>query len=604
MRLRGQLDVRALQAALQRIVERHEVLRTTFITEDGIPVQSICPAEESRVVFTLEDLTQRTDAENCWQTIADQEAREPFDLATGPLMRTRLLAIAENEHILLVTQHHIISDGWSISVFVDELSVLYCACTQGQPDPLPGLAIQYADYAHWQRHWLSGERLQQQSEFWKTALQGAPQLLELPGDSPRPAEQSYAGDSVEIRLDSELGAQLKHFSHEHQSTLFMTLLAAWAVLLSRLSGQNQVVIGTPTANRNRVEVEKLMGLFVNTWALPIALSEQITFNELIQQVKQLVLNAQQHQDIPFEQVVEILQPTRSLAHAPLFQVMFAWQNTPEEKLQLPGLSLSIVEQIQSSAQFDLSLSLGEYHGEIAGNLNYASALFKPETIERYLGYWQTLLKALVTHPEHSVYSLPILDSIERQQVLYDFNATQTDYPKDQCIHELFEAQVAKTPDAIALVYEQQQLTYAGLNAKANQLAQYLSTQGVVPDSRVAICVERGLNMVIALLAVLKAGGAYVPLDPAYPKHRLEYMLTDSTPVVLLTDSSQSSLADSHPNTLVILLDQHRERWQQLSTDNLPKTGLGLTSHNLAYVIYTSGSTGLPKGVMVEHSRYC
>jgi non-ribosomal peptide synthetase component F len=383
-----------------------------------------------------------------------------------------------------------------MGILIRELGILYTAILKNQPDPLPPLTIQYPDYAIWQRNWVSGERLEAQTNYWKEALSGAPTLLELPTDYPRPTEQDYTGAAIDAVLDDALTAQLKKLSQHHGITLFMTLLTSWSILLSRLSGQKDVVVGTPSANRGRQEIEELIGFFVNTLAIRIDQSDNPTVAQLLERVKTQALVAQAHQDIPFEQIVEILQPPRSLSYSPLFQVMFAWQNTPKEKFELPGITFSTFETSNTSAQFDLSLSLGEVDNHIEGEIIYANSLFKPDTVNRILNYWRTLLTSMVADDNQNVEQIPILPKSERQIVLYDWNATDTDYPKDKCIHELFEEQVTKTPDAVAVIYEDQQLTYAELNSKSNQLAHYLRSLGVRPDSLVGICVERGLNMMI------------------------------------------------------------------------------------------------------------
>ncbi|MGJ0427606.1 amino acid adenylation domain-containing protein, partial [Methylobacter sp.] len=559
----------------------------------------ILDADRSGFALLEHDLSTVADPSSALVRLSEQEAQAPFDLAQGPLVRGRLVRLAADEHVLLVTMHHIISDGWSMGILIDELGRLYGAYSHGGDDPLPALDIQYADYAVWQRRWAEGEQLHVQAAYWQQTLAGAPALLELPTDRPRPPQQDYAGALLAVRLDANLSAQLKAFSQRHGVTLFMTLLAGWALTLSRLSGQDDLVIGTSSANRGRAEIEGLIGFFVNTLALRIDLSDSPTVAALIERVKIQTLNAQAHQDIPFEQVVEIVQPPRSLAYSPLFQVMFDWQSTPGGKLSLPGLSLAPVEVARASAQFDLSLSLKEDGDRIVGGLEYATALFDPDTVARYLGYWQALLAGMVADDSQAIARLPMLSEAERRQVLYGWNATDADYPRDRCVHELFEAQVRNNPDAVAVVFEDRRLTYAELNNRANQLAHYLHSLGVKPDDRVAICVERSLEMVVGLLGILKAGGAYVPLDPAYPADRQAYMLADATPKVLLT---QERLKGILPQTEIhtIVLDSDWERIGEQPDTNPAPQSLGLTPQHLAYVIYTSGSTGQPKGVMIEH----
>ena len=599
LRLKGELNHAALRRALDRIVIRHEALRTTFVLMDGEPVQRIASSEESRFQLLEYDLRGQDDAPVKLEQVAAQEATGRFHLEQGPLIRGRLIRIADNEHALLITMHHIVSDGWSMGVLVNELSALYSAFLHEEDDPLPELEIQYADYAVWQRQWIEGAILQQQAEYWKNNLAGAPALLELPADYPRPPQKSYAGDFAGLELDEQLTIGLRALSTKHGTTLFMTLLAGWAALLARLSGQQDLVIGTPVANRGRAETEHLIGFFVNTLALRLDLAGSPTVSTLLQRIKEQAVSAQQHQDIPFEQVVELLQPVRSLAHSPLFQVMFAWQNNDPGLLDLPGLeieSLQTAAHIQS--KFDMTLSLFEAGDRIVGGIEYATSLFEPATIRRYLGYYCSLLEAMVADDTQSVGRLPILSESERHQLLYEWNDTKTDYPSDKCVHQLFEEQVARTPDAVAVVFEEEELSYAELNRRANQLAHHLRTLGVGPDTRVALCVERSLEMIVALLGVLKAGGAYVPLDPDYPVERLRFMLGDSAPLALLTQTPLLDLCAGLDQGIPVVDLNDSTLWRDLS-DSDPRS-VGLTSNHLAYVIYTSGSTGSPKGVMVEH----
>ncbi len=593
LRLRGELDRDALGCALDRIVERHEALRTTFHTADGEPVQRVQPAEESR--FVLRHL-HAGEAE--LEALMAGEASAPFDLQRGPLIRGCLVELAADEHVLLVTMHHIVSDGWSMGVLVDEVSALYAAFREGAADPLAPLAVQYPDYAAWQRKWVDGEVLGEQAEYWKAALAGAPELLELPADRPRPVPQSHAGATLPLELDEALTAALKALSQRHGTTLFMTLLAGWAVVLGRLSGQRDLVIGTPTANRGRPEIEGLVGFFVNTLALRVELDGSPTVAELLGRVKSRALAAQSHQDIPFEQVVERVQPARSLSHSPLFQVMFTWQNAPRGTMELPGLTLALLERApQATAKFDLSLTLQEAEGRIAGGVTYATALYDEGTVRRYLGYLRTVLEAMATGDRCAVDRLPMMPEAERTQVVDTWNATDAPFPSDACVHELLQAQAERTPHAIAVVYEGAQLTYAELNGRANRLAHHLRQRGVGPDTRVALCVERSLEMMVGLYGIMKAGGAYVPLDPSYPQDRLRYMLADSAPVAVVTQGSLAldGLFDGIDAPVVDL-----EGGEWMSHPATDPARAELTPEHLAYVIYTSGSTGRPKGVMVEH----
>ncbi len=598
LRLEGGLDRGALCRALDRIVARHEALRTVFPAVGGMPVQSIAPEEEGRFALVEHDLRghPRAEAELCRLTA--EEADAPFDLERGPLIRGRLVRLATDDHVLLVTMHHIVSDGWSMGVLTDELSSLYAAFRREEADPLPALPVQYADYAAWQRRWVQEEVLEAQAAYWREALAGAPELLELPTDRVRPARQDHAGASLGVELDEELTAALEALGRRRGTTLFMTLLAGWAAVLGRLSGQEDVVVGTPTANRGRPEIEALIGFFVNTLAVRVDLSGSPTVAELLERVRARALEAQQHQDIPFEQVVELVQPARSLAHSSMFQVLLAWQNAPRGRLELPGLTLSPVERPAAVAtKFDLSLNLRESRGRVVGSVTYATALFERATVERHLGYLRRALAGMAADDGLQVDRLPLLSEGERRRVVEEWNATEAEFPRGACLHELFEAQVERTPDAVALVFEGEALSYADLNARANRLAHHLRALGVGPEVRVGLCVERSLELMIGLLGVLKAGGAYVALDPEYPPERLRYMLVDSEPAVLLTRGAPAGRFGGLP-VPVVSLDGDAGAWADRPASNPPRAGL--TPAHLAYVIYTSGSTGHPKGVLVEH----
>jgi len=461
------------------------------------------------------------------------EAGAPFDLEHGPLVRGRIVRMAADDHVLLLTMHHIVSDGWSMGVLFRELGALYAAFRRGDASPLSDLPVQYADYAAWQRRWVEGEVLARQADYWRRTLAGAPELLEVPTDRPRPARPDHAGAEVRFELGPEATAALNALAQRHGATLFMALLAGWAAVLGRLSGQDDVVVGSPTANRGRTEIEDLIGFFVNTLALRVDLSGSPTVGELIGRVKARALEAQQHQDIPFEQVVEIVQPARSLSHSPLFQATFGWQGDAGGAPELEGVeigSAGAAAEHEASTKFDLSLSLREEDGRIAGGLTYATALFDAATVERYAGYLRGMLEAMAADDDRPVEAIAILPADERRTVVESWNATEMDIPDVASIHQLFEAQVARTPGAVALEFEGERLTYAELNARANRLARHLAGRGVGPDVRVALCAERGVEMPVGLLAVLKAGGAYVPLDPSYPEERLRYMLwSASTP---------------------------------------------------------------------------
>src|SRR5579864_3545095 len=595
VRLLGKLERQALGLALDRLVQRHEALRTTFQVVDGEAVQRIASVEESRFSLQEHDLRQAADAEVEVRQLIDEEAHTSFDLEAGPLIRGRLIRQAEDEHTLLVTMHHIVSDGWSLGVLLNELSALYRAFARGESDPLPELSVQYPDYAVWQRNWMQGEVLREQGEYWKTTLAGAPTLLELPADHARPAEQEYTGAWSEVMLDEGLTAGLKELSKQHGVTLYMTLLAGWAALLGRLSGQQDILVGTPVANRRQGELEGLIGFFVNTLVLRTDLSGRPRVGELLERVKSQSLGSQRHQDIPFEQVVEMVQPERSLAHSPLFQVMFAWQNAPRGALDLLGLKTVWLEMAPHRvARFDLTASLWETEERIAGGVEYATALYEKATIERYLEYWRRILEGMTAGSDRTADCLDLLSDGERNQVLCEWNRTEAAYPQ-KCLHELFQDQVSRNAEAAAVEFEGQELTYGELNRRANQLGHYLRRVGVGPEVRVGICMERGLEMVVGLLGILKAGGAYEALDPHYPAERLKFMVDDSSIAVLMT---QSGLLEKLPGPArVISIDTEVAEIARQSGEDV---GLTLHPENVAYVIYTSGSTGRPRGVAIQH----
>ncbi|WP_235548579.1 non-ribosomal peptide synthetase, partial [Noviherbaspirillum sp. Root189] len=600
--LEGKLNVQALQRSLDRIVARHEALRTRFELRGELPVQAVDPANTG---FRLghEDLQNDVDQQQALQRLLETESAAPFDLDAGPLVRGRLVRLAAERHVLLVTVHHIVYDGWSLGVFKRELSELYRAFVEGGADPLPPLAIQYPDYAVWQRRWLSGETLQAQATYWRNKLSGAPALLQLPTDRPRPAQQDHAGASVGFELDEALSQSLAALSQRHGTTLFMTLLAAWAALLGRLSGQAEVVVGTPVANRMRAEVEPLIGFFVNTVALRVDLSETLTIDALLRSVKELALEAQQHQDLPFEQVVEIVNPPRSMAHSPLFQVMFVWQNNEDDVLELPGLTCAPIESGLELTKFDLTLNLGEANGRIAGVMEYASALFDRATVERHLAYFRRLLEAVVQNDQQQVAQLPVLDALERERLLFSWNATRVDYELNLGIHQLFERQVAHDPDAVALKHEDEVLSYGELNSRANRLARHLRQLGVKRDARVVVCMERGMAMVTGMLSILKAGGAYLPLDPEWPAERIAALVRDSAPLAALVDPSTGTdtvrvLEES--GIPLISVEPDFPTWTEEAEGDLDPVDPNAPGSCAAYVIYTSGSTGEPKGVINEH----
>ncbi|HGM4931733.1 TPA: amino acid adenylation domain-containing protein [Serratia marcescens] len=589
LRLHGRLDRQALQHSLDALYARHESLRSRFITREDRPQVQILPANGLPLAF--HDLRRHPAQAD---TLCRQAATQPFDLTQGPLVRAALLRLADEEHLFLLTCHHIVSDGWSTGILLRELGALYGAFRRGDADPLPLPTLQYPDYAAWQRRYLTPERLAAQAQYWRETLSGAPALLTLPTDRPRPTVQSFSGGEVPIAIDAELTQALRQFSRQHGGTLFMTVLAAWSLVLARMAGQQELVIGTPEANRGRLETESLVGFFVSTLALRIDLRDDPDLPTLIARIRHTVLTAQENRDLPFEQVVELVNPPRHLGYTPLFQVMLAWQDGSVRDIPLPGLQAELAGLEYSAAKFDLTLDLADTGEGISGTLNFVTALFDRATAERYGVYLVQALRAMTLNSPRSVSHIDLLPLAEREHLLHGWNRTERDYPLDQTLAALFEQQVRRTPDATALVSGAESLSYAQLNARANRLAHALIARGVGPDSRVAVCAERGLNMVTALFGILKAGGAYVPLDPAYPGERLQYILQDADPVLLLADAAGRA-ALGEPATPQLALEAALP--DTLSAENPERRA---QASHLAYVIYTSGSTGKPKGAMNEH----
>src|SRR5579859_2971774 len=540
VRLVGSLDVAAVEASLGAIAARHETLRTTLAMEGEQPVQVIHQARPFSL--PLIDLTSTQEPARAAREWLSVDALRPFDLIAGPLWRASLLRLNEREHILSVSMHHIISDFWSMGVLVKEFVILYAAGVSGQEAALPALPVQYADYALWQRAWLQGETLDRPLGYWRSQLADLP-TLQLPTDHPRPALQTPHGASLSCSLSQDLVQSLQALSQAQGSTLFMTLLAAFQVLLSRYSGQTDIPVGSPIFNRTHSELEGLIGFFVNTLVMRSRWSGDVRFVDLLDQVREMCLAAYAHQDLPFEKLVAELQPVRDMSRSPLFQVMFVLQNTPQSILHLPELLVEEFQVESATAKFDLTLSITETPQGLSAQFEYNTDLFDAATITRMAEHFKTLLEGIVADPQQRLSELPMLSAAERQQLLVEWNATQVEYPQHLCIHQLFEQQVERTPEAVAVVFEDQQLTYAELNARANQLAHYLQGLGVGPEVIVGICVERSLEMVVGLLGILKAGGAYLPLDPAYPAERLAFMLDDAQVPILLT---QEHLAAEMP----------------------------------------------------------
>lgn len=608
-RLTGVLQRSHLHQSIQAIVHRHEALRTTFEVVDGQLVQVVAP--EVPVPFKLMDLRalpasrgEEVALEQIWRDI-----RQPFDLNRGPLFRTQLWQLQDEFHLLLIALHHIVFDEWSSGVLIRELGDRYTALVEGTPIALPDLPIQYADFAHWQREWLQGEVLHTQLSYWKQQLQDVP-ALQLPGAVPPPSIPSQQGASQLLELPQQLLDGLEELSQQAGVTLFMTLLAAFKTLLHRYTGQTDLAIGSPIANRHRSELEGLIGFLVNSLVLRTNLEGDPSFREWVARVRDVTLAAYDHQDLPFEKLVEALQPVRSLNQNPLFQVVFALQNTPMEQLALPGLVLSAVDLEIKTSRFGLELYLWKCGDNfrnlwgrgwqrsdgLRGVLIYNTGLFDARTIESFLHHFQTLLEGIVANPDSPLSAFPLLSPEAQRELIQHWQGNQSSYPADGCVHQLFEAQVQRTPDAIALQFQDQSFTYGQLNQGSNQLARYLQRLGVGAGMPVGICLERGVEAIAAMLAILKAGGAYVPLDPGYPPERLQFILQDGGISVVLTQANWVSALPGDPLQVLCL----ERSWDAIARESDQNLATPCTADQLAYIIYTSGSTGTPKGVMVPH----
>ena len=603
IQVEGFLDITAFAQSLNNIIRRHEVLRTRFTTVAGQPVQAIAPPTPIDIEHI--DLQAAPNPEAAVKQAALKAAQKPFDLSQDQLLRVTLLQLSDAKSVVLFTVHHIIADGWSQEILIQELATFYRAALLGQTASLPVLPVQYADFSIWQRNWLQGEALDTQLDYWRGQLDASQPVLQLPADYPRARVQTYRGAVEQFSLSKELSEQLRTLGQRESATLFMTLLSAFKVLLYRYTGQTDLVVGTPIANRHRSEVEGLIGLFVNTLVLRSHLHPQANFKTLLSQVKATTWAAYDHQDLPFEKLVEALQPERDLSYSPLFQVKFRLENLPQATLTLPGLTFQRLPQAITTAKLDLSVDLYETAAGIVGGFEYNCDLFKPETIQRMVTHFKTLLSAIITAPERPLAELPMLTEMEQRQQLTDWNNTEKPYRQNCCFHHLFEAKVAQYPDAIALIFDTgtthqpvppQTLTYSELNRRSTQLAHHLQSLGVGPETIVGICIERSPDMIIALLAILKAGGAYLPLDPTYPADRLAYMLDDAQVPILLT---HSHFPHEHLPSSTHRLNLDAD-WPN-SYPTAERSRSPVTPNNLAYLIYTSGSTGKPKGVLIPHS---
>ncbi len=596
VRLMGRLETQALEKCFDEIVRRHEILRTTFTTVDGNPAQIVGTHRPLRL--ELVDLSEAAPDEReaqVSQLIAD-ESQRPFDLSSGPLLRAILCRMDAEDHILLFVIHHIISDGWSTGVLIREVAALYQAFSHGRQSPLGELPIQYADFARWQREHLQGERLELLLDYWRRRLDGCPPMLELPADRPHPVVASFRGAHQSVTLSGKLSNAIKALSQRERATPFMTLLAALQTLLYRYTGQEDICVGAPIAGRDRVETEGLIGFFVNTLVIRAGLGGDPSFREMLGRTRESALGAYAHQELPFETLVEKLQPERDLSQTPFFQVAFAYQNAVAEALELPGLTLSRVELKHRTTKFDLTVAATETPDGLNLLAEYSADLFNDDTIARLLGHYQTLLEAAVADPDRRISNLPLLTEAERRRHLSEWNDTASEYPRDKCVHELFEAQAERRPDAIALALEDEHLTYRELNRRANQLAAYLRKLGVGAETPVGFCLERSAEMVIGILGILKAGGTYAPLDPAYPKERLAFMLEDTRAPVVLVQRRLIEHLPEHQACVVRIDDD----WELIAQESEANPAPGVMAEQLAYVMYTSGSTGKPKGIGITH----
>jgi amino acid adenylation domain-containing protein len=636
VKLEGNLDVSALEYSLNEIVRRHASLRTTFKAKDGKPIQAITP--EWVIELPVDDLTSMTNEER-EQSVSQaimSEAQRPFNLETGPLMRVRLLKLnnkndeKQEAYVFVLVMHHIISDGWSMGVFINELAALYSAYTANMSIKLPELRIQYYDFAAWQQEWLQGDVLEKQLDYWRKQLANQPKLLSLPTDHPRPPIQTSRGDIEKFNLPADLSEKVKQLSRKENVTLFMFLLAVYQILLSRYSGQDDISVGTAIAGRNMTDTEALIGFFVNTLVMRTDLSGQPNFREVLKRVREVTLGAFAHQDMPFEILVEQLQPERDLSHTPLFQVAFALQNIPTDErlkgvtdptatifdksseendqsvlLELSDVELKQIDINSGTSKFDITLSMAEGDDGLLGAIEYNLDLFEPETIRRLIGHFRTLIEGIVDNPNLAIDLIPILTQEEKDQILEEWNKTLIETPINQCAHQRFEIHAKKTPHKVAVLLDDESISYGDLNRRANQLAHFLINLGVKREDLIGISTKRSLEMVVGILGVMKAGCAYLPIDPTYPPDRIAFMIQDSGISVLLT---QGKIVEHLPLDKIdnvpelVLLDDQWESDLAIQPDTTPD--VTVLPENLAYVIYTSGSTGLPKGTMLRHNGLC
>ncbi|MEH2390266.1 MAG: amino acid adenylation domain-containing protein [Nostoc sp.] len=612
LHLKGKLNIKALEASVSEIIRRHEILRTTFPTVAGQPIQVIAPFVAMPLdIMVLPALSESSRMQEM-QRLIQQASQHCFALTSQPLMRSQLIRLGEEENLFILIMHHIVSDAWSVGIFMKELSALYEAFNSGKPSPLPELLIQSADFAAWQRTTFFGEILEKQLSYWRKLLAGASPLLELPTDYPRPPVQQFRGASHSFALPQDVHQGLLSLSQREGCTLYMTLLAAFQTLLYRYTGQEDIIVSTGITNRNHPKLEDLIGCFINILILRTDLSGNPKFTELMQRVREVTLQAYAHQDLPFEQLTVAINQERDLSYHPVAQVMFILQNSPLQTLKLPEITATSLKIQGATSQLDLNLQMWETPNALEGYISYNTDLFEATSIARMLDCFTTLLQTIVINPDENISTLPLLNATERQKILLDWNATETAFPEDQCLHQLFELNVEKHPDAIAICYGQEQITYGELNNRANQLAHYLQKKGIRTDAIavreacpigqggalpiVAICMEKSIEMVVGILGILKAGAAYLPLDPSYPKARLAFMLEDiNAQIVLIQHQLVSALPAQERQVICIDAD-----WQDIAASSIENPHSGVQPSHLAYVIYTSGSTGKPKGIAINH----
>jgi len=596
IRLVGRLDLDALQKAFDAIVARHESLRTTFGSFDGEPVELVHPTAVRVEIplVSLETIAQDKREERAL-AIASEEGQRPFDLTAGPLLRIKVIRLSHNEHVLILTLHHIITDAWSMSVLFNEIGKFYDAFSSGRTPRVSKLSIQYADFACWERERVNADVLRREIDFWKGALEGAPPILNLPADRPRRPIQGHKGRRHSVLLDANLAEGVRMLSATARVTPFMTFLAAFETLLWRYTSADSFVVGAPVAGRSEVELEKLVGFFVNTLPLRADLHGDPSFRDLLHRVRSSTLEAFAHQNVPFEKLVEELHPERSLSHTPVFQVMFVYYNTPRVPLKLSGAQLEEIEFDHGLAKFDLTLEISDQHGLYCA-WEYNSDLFDHERIERMAGHFETLLRGAVNNPDWKLSELPVLTPVESRQILVDWNATETTYPRETCIHDAFQHRAEQCGDTFAIFSEDRNITFTQLNDEASALANYLGKQGVQLHARVGVFVKRSVNAIVALLAIMKAGASYVPIDPTYPKQRIAFMLEDSGATVLVTQKRLLTRLPEYHGAIVCL---DRDRANVLSERRRDDHN-SVLSVDPAYIIYTSGSTGTPKGVIATH----